>query len=170
MPVQQVRSMRSCKISHPHGCPVSHHVTAINQSPTCRRCDIATIEGFVHKGTVLQMALYYLEAIHSKVPDLVLLMHSKVGIVGCTRWCICTRLGIRTYYGMECAHHWVSGLVFCRCERASLACNYRHAGVVSMDFTLFFRESAVLPCSRNTLRRVRSAMSHFMHNGPSGVA
>ena len=37
-----------------------------------------------------------------------------------------------------------------------------------MDFTLFFRESAVcrvLPCSRNTLRRVRSAMSHFMHNG-----
>ena len=47
--------------------------------PQLQRCDIAPIKGFVHEvlrrsrtsGTVLQTALCYLEAIRSKVPDLV---------------------------------------------------------------------------------------------------
>ena len=47
--------------------------------PQLQWCDIAPIKGFVHKvlhhlqtsGTVLQTALCYLEAIRSKVPDLI---------------------------------------------------------------------------------------------------
>ena len=134
---------------------MSHHVTAVNQSPTCRRCDIATIKGFVHPLWVTGVADEH-ELCCRAASD------QETAVEACGTICHAPEQQHEDWENLKheevsrylvffsLAHHRVSGLVFCRCERASLACNYRHAGVVSIDFTLFFRESTVLRCAAET--------------------